>query len=79
MDEMELLGRTRVVVKDGRVVETGEPLLRWCPLFDKVRGIKEITSEAAAANMEFRMTEYGMFAPARNWSYTSPTASATQG
>lgn len=65
MDEMELLGRTRVVVKDGRVVETGEPLIRWCPLFDKVQGIKEITPEAAAANMEFRMNEHGMFTPKR--------------
>ncbi|MDF0591801.1 DUF2099 family protein [Methanotrichaceae archaeon Mx] len=62
---MELLGRTRVRVKDGRVVETGEPLIRWCPLFDKVRGIKEITPEAAAANMEFRMKEHGMFTPKR--------------
>jgi len=25
MDEMELLGKTKVRVKDGRVVETGEP------------------------------------------------------
>lgn len=65
MDEMELLGRTRVRVKDGRVVETGEPMIRWCPLFDKVRGIKEITSDAAAANMEFRMREHGMFTPER--------------
>jgi putative methanogenesis marker protein 8 len=65
LDEMELLGRTRVRVKDGRVVETGEPLIRWCPLFDKVRGIKEITPDAAAANMEFRMKEHGMFTPKR--------------
>lgn len=65
MDEMELLGRTRVRVKDGRVVDTGEPLIRWCPLFDKVRGIKEITPDAAAANMEFRMREHGMFTPER--------------
>ena len=65
MDEMELLGKTRVKVKDGRVVETGDPLIRWCPLFDKVRGIKEITPEAAAANMEFRMKEHGMFTPRR--------------
>ena len=65
MDEMELLGRTRVRVEDGRVVETGEPLIRWCPLFDKVRGIKEITPGAAAANMEFRMREHGMFTPER--------------
>ena len=62
---MELLGKTKVRVKDGRVVETGEPLIRWCPLFDKVRGIKEITPEAAAANMEFRMDEHGMFTPKR--------------
>ncbi len=61
MDEMELLGKTKVRVKDERVVETGEPLIKWCPLFDKVRGIKEITPEAAAANMEFRMREHGMF------------------
>lgn len=65
LDEMELLGRTKVVVKDGQVVETGEPLIRWCPLFDKVRGIKEITPEAAAANMEFRVKEHGMFTPER--------------
>lgn len=65
MDEMELLGKTKVVVKDERVVETGEPLIKWCPLFDKVRGIKEITPEAAAANMEFRMKEHGMFTPKR--------------
>ena len=65
MDEMELLGKTRVKVKDERVVETGVPLIRWCPLFDKVRGIKEITPEAAAANMVFRMKEHGMFTPRR--------------
>jgi len=62
---MELLGKTRVKVKDGQVVETGESLIKWCPLFDKVRGIKEITPEAAAANMEFRMKEHGMFTPKR--------------
>jgi putative methanogenesis marker protein 8 len=65
LDEMELLGKTKVKVEDERVVETGEPLIRWCPLFDKVRGIKEITPEAAAANMEFRMREHGMFTPKR--------------
>ncbi|HPR67356.1 MAG TPA: DUF2099 family protein [Methanothrix sp.] len=62
---MELLGKTKVRVKDERVVETGEPLIKWCPLFDKVRGIKEITPEAAAANMEFRINEHGMFTPKR--------------
>jgi len=29
---MELFGKTRVVVKDGKVVETGEPIADWCPV-----------------------------------------------
>ncbi len=58
---MELLGKTRVVVKDGKVVEVGEPMLEWCPLFDKVRGIKKITKDAVRENMEFRIKDFGMF------------------
>ncbi len=65
MHTMELLGRTRVKVKDERVVESGEPVIEWCPLFDKVRGIKKVTSEAAAGNMAFRIDQYGMFSPRR--------------
>lgn len=65
MHVMELLGKTRVKVKDERVVESGEPEIEWCPLFDKVRGIKLVTSEAAAANMAFRIDQYGMFSQRR--------------
>ena len=65
MHIMELLGRTRVKVEDERVVESGEPVIEWCPLFDKVRGIKKVTSEAAAGNMAFRIDQYGMFSPRR--------------
>ncbi len=62
---MEMLGKTRVKVDDEHVVEVGEPVIRYCPLFDKVRGIKELTPKAAADNMEFRMKEHGMFTPRR--------------
>jgi putative methanogenesis marker protein 8 len=62
---MELLGKSRVKVKDGAVVETGEPMIEWCPLFEKVRGIKKITSESAANNMLFRIEEHGMFTSRR--------------
>ncbi len=62
---MELLGKTKVKVKDENVVDVGEPRIKYCPLFDKVRGIKEVTSEAAAGNMEFRIENYGMFSPRR--------------
>lgn len=62
---MEMLGKTKVKVKDENVVEVGEPKIKYCPLFDKVRGIKEVTPEAAAENMEFRIEKHGMFSPRR--------------
>lgn len=62
---MELLGRTRVKVQGEQVVEFGEPVIEWCPLFDKVRGIKKVTFEAAAGNMAFRIEQHGMFSPRR--------------
>jgi len=41
MDEhmMELLGKTKVVVRDGRIVYVSEPRLRYCPLFNRLHGI----------------------------------------
>ncbi|RQW80788.1 MAG: DUF2099 family protein [Methanothrix sp.] len=62
---MEMLGKTKVTVKDECVVEVGEPKIKYCPLFDKVRGIKEVTSKAAAENMEFRIEKHGMFSSRR--------------
>lgn len=62
---IELLGKTRVVIKDERVVEVGVPEVEWCPLFSKLRGIEDITSEEVKRNMEFRIRELGMFTPRR--------------
>ena len=62
---MEILGMTRVVVENGKVVEVGEPQLEWCPLFEKARGIKQITSEEVRKNMEFRIRDFGLFTPQR--------------
>ena len=62
---IEALGRTRVVVRDGKVVEVGEPKINYCPIFDKNRGIKEITSEAVRKNIEFRIKDFGMCTPER--------------
>lgn len=58
---MELVGKTRVVVEDGKVVEVGEPALDWCPIFDKARGIKKITAEEVRKNTEFRIADFGLF------------------
>jgi putative methanogenesis marker protein 8 len=58
---MEALGKTRIVVENGRVVEVGEPRTEYCPIFDKVRGIKKFTSKTAKDNIEFRMKDFGIF------------------
>lgn len=58
---MEALGKTRIVVENGKVVEVGEPHTEYCPIFDKVRGIKKFTSKTAKENIEFRIEDFGIF------------------
>ncbi|MBP2029625.1 putative methanogenesis marker protein 8 [Methanohalophilus levihalophilus] len=62
---MEMLGKTRVVVKDGKVIEVGEPQVKWCPIFAKVHDIQEITPESVKWNMEYRIRNFGLFTPER--------------
>jgi putative methanogenesis marker protein 8 len=62
---IELMGKTRVVVKDGKVIEVGQPEVEWCPIFAKVRGIQKITSEEVRKNVEFRISDFGMFTDRR--------------
>lgn len=62
---MEILGKARVVVENGEVVEVSEPLISWCPIFDKARGITEITKEEIKKNMEFRIRDFGLFTSKR--------------
>ena len=63
---MEIMGKTRVVVKDGKVIEVGEAELEWCPLIDKLSGVHKITSEEVKKNVEFKIKEYGMFTAKRH-------------
>lgn len=67
MDEhiIEALGKARVVIRDGKVVEVGEPQIGYCPLFDKHRGIKKLTKEEVRKNMQFRIDDFGMCRPDR--------------
>jgi putative methanogenesis marker protein 8 len=65
MHIMELLGKSIVRVEKEEVLEASDPLIEWCPIFDKVRGIKKVTAKAAAENMKFRIEQHGMFSPRR--------------
>src|SRR4030067_2817778 len=58
---MEALGKTRVVVEDGKVIEVNEPMTEYCPIFDKVRGIKKFSPQSAKENIEFRIKDFGLF------------------
>lgn len=62
---MEILGKTRVVVNGGNVIEAGQPRITWCPLWNKVSGIENITQDSAIKNMEQRIKDFGMFTPGR--------------
>jgi putative methanogenesis marker protein 8 len=62
---IELVGKTRVVIKDGKVIEVGQPVVEWCPIFAKARGIQRITPEEVKKNMEFRISDFGMFTDRR--------------
>ena len=66
---MELFGKTRVVVREGKVVEVGEPIASWCPVFSKVAEVSELTAEEAKKNMEYRIKELGMFTPERKFDH----------
>ena len=66
---MELFGKTRVLVKDGKVVEVGEPVADWCPVFSKTSGVSKLTSQEAKKNMEYRIRELGMFTPQRRFDH----------
>lgn len=57
---VEALGRARIVIKNGEVTEVGEPLIGYCPLFDKHRGIKQINKQVIADNIQFRINDFGM-------------------
>ena len=58
---IEAVGMTRVVIRDGTVVETGEPKIRSCPLAKRFTNpVDPITSEAVAANISSRIQRFGM-------------------
>ena len=62
---IEALGKSKIVVKDGKIVEIGDPQIEYCPLFEKYRGIKKLTSSAIEENIKFRIDDFGMCTPNR--------------
>lgn len=58
---LEAIGRSRVVVKEGMVIEVGPPMIRECPLAKKFSTpVDIITPEKVRRNIESRISSYGM-------------------
>ena len=62
---IEALGKSRITIKDAEVVDVSEPEVEYCPLFDHHRGIKKLTPEVIAENIQFRIDDFGMCTPNR--------------
>lgn len=57
---IEALGKTEVVIENGEVVSIGEPLVEYCPIFDKIDNAKQLDKDFIKWNMEKRIREFGM-------------------
>jgi putative methanogenesis marker protein 8 len=58
---IEAIGRCRIRIRDGRVVEVGPPLIRECPLAKRfARPVHPITPESVKENIEHRIRAFGM-------------------
>jgi putative methanogenesis marker protein 8 len=58
---IEAIGRSRIVIRDGKVVEVGEAIIADCPLAKRFAyPIPAITKDAIKANIEHRIQAFGM-------------------
>ncbi len=63
---IEAIGRCRIVIRNGQVVEVGDALIQDCPLARRFAyPIPDIGKESVKANIEHRIKAFGMCTPAR--------------
>ncbi len=63
---IEAIGKTRVVIRNGCVVEVGLPVIEDCPLARRFAvPVTEMSPDAIRANMEARIRGFGMCTPDR--------------
>ncbi len=64
---IEAIGCSRIVVRDGKVVEVGEAIIRDCPLAKRFAcPVEDFTPEAIKKNIENRIASFGMCTPDRS-------------
>jgi putative methanogenesis marker protein 8 len=64
---IEAIGRTRIVIRNGKIEEIGEARITTCPLAKRFASpVPEITKDAVRENIEHRMKAFGMCTPRRS-------------
>lgn len=64
---IEAIGRSRIVIRGGEVVEVGEARIKECPLAKRFAlPVPEIERDAVKANIENRIRSWGMCTPDRD-------------
>ena len=62
---IEALGKTEVVIENGEVISVGDPLVDYCPIFEKIDNVKQLDKDFIKWNIEKRIREFGMCTPQR--------------
>jgi putative methanogenesis marker protein 8 len=63
---IEAIGRCRIVIRDGQVMEVGEAIIKDCPLAKRFAyPVPDLTKESVKANIEHRIKAFGMCTPRR--------------
>lgn len=67
MDEhiIEGMGKAKIKIQNGKIVEIGEPKIDYCPLFHKYRNIEKLDKKSIEENFNFRIDDFGMCTPDR--------------
>ena len=62
---IEALGKTEVVIENGKITYIGEPVVDYCSIFDNGQHKGDLTKEFIKSNIEKRIDEFGMCTPQR--------------
>jgi putative methanogenesis marker protein 8 len=58
---VEVLGKTRVVIQNGTIIEVGQPRIKECPLAKRFdQPVLVICPETVKKNIQYRMSSFGM-------------------
>ncbi|MCX6698329.1 MAG: DUF2099 family protein [Methanomicrobiales archaeon] len=64
---IEAIGRSRIIIRNGTIVDIGEAKITECPLAKRFAyPVPRITKDAVRANIEHRMKAFGMCTPNRD-------------